>query len=247
VSLDLAASAEDPVFAFNPDAQIRVERIGQEANTVVVIDRVISKPEALVEFAARRTRFVPAAKYKTMYPGLMAGAPLPYVSALVMALHPIIAEAFGLNDARPDNARCNLCLVTQRPEQLGVMQRLPHVDTLDPTQFAILHYLCDERFGGTAFYRHRSTGFEMLDVERDVLHQRAVMSEVHRAPPPAAYIVGDTPLYAQTARFETKFNRLLIYRSSLLHCGLIPPGAPLSSDPRQGRLTSNVFVNYVRD
>ncbi len=245
VSLDHSASAEDPVFAFNPAAKVRVERIGQEANPVVVIDDVIQRPEALVEFGARRSRFVPAERYKNMYPGVQGGAPLAYVSALVMALHPIIVEAFDLENAKPDNARCNLCLVTQRPEQLAVLQRLPHVDTLDPTQFAILHYLCDERFGGTAFYRHRSTGFESLDVRRDALHQQALMSEVHQSPPPAAYIAGDTPLYAQTASFGTRFNRLLIYRSCLLHCGLIPPAAPLSPDPRQGRLTSNVFVNYV--
>ena len=168
VSLDHAASQEDPVFAFNPDAKVRVERIGQEANPVVVIDDVIARPEALAEFGARRSRFVPAAKYRNMYPGLLDGLLLPYVSALVLALHPIIVEAFGLEGpTKPDNARCNLCLVTQRPEQLGVMQRLPHVDTLDPTQFAILHYLCDERFGGTAFYRHRTTAFESLDVQRD--------------------------------------------------------------------------------
>ena len=42
------------------------------------------------------------------------------------------------------------------------------------------------------------------------------MSEVHQSPPPAAYIAGDTPLYAQTASFGVKFNRLLIYRSCLL-------------------------------
>lgn len=41
---------------------------------------------------------------------------------------------------------------------------------------------------------------------------------------------------------EGKIDRVVIYRGSLLHSGIIPPGAELSSDPRYGRLTANLFV-----
>jgi hypothetical protein len=37
-------------------------------------------------------------------------------------------------------------------------------------------------------------------------------------------------------------DRLLIYRGSLLHSGLIPPNMALSDDPHRGRLTANIFV-----
>ena len=37
-------------------------------------------------------------------------------------------------------------------------------------------------------------------------------------------------------------DRLVIYRGSLLHSGIIAPGTPLSADPRHGRLTANLFV-----
>ena len=40
------------------------------------------------------------------------------------------------------------------------------------------------------------------------------------------------------------FNRLVVYRSHMLHSGRIPPGAELSDDPRRGRLTANIFVTY---
>jgi hypothetical protein len=34
----------------------------------------------------------------------------------------------------------------------------------------------------------------------------------------------------------------LIYQGSLLHSGIIPENMVLNSDPRQGRLTANIFV-----
>jgi hypothetical protein len=35
---------------------------------------------------------------------------------------------------------------------------------------------------------------------------------------------------------------MIIYNGNLLHSGIIPPGMPLSADPRQGRLTANLFI-----
>jgi len=62
----------------------------------------------------------------------------------------------------------------------------------------------------------------------------------------ASYIVGDTELYQQTAAFEAAFDRLLVYRSRSLHSGQIRSAEALSDDPRAGRLTANIFVNYRR-
>ena len=151
-----------------------------------------------------------------------------------------------MTDARPGSASCNLSLVTLRPEQLNLAQRLPHVDTVDPLQIAFLHYLCEPRFGGTAFYRHRATGFETLTPERLATHKRALDTELAEAAPGAGYITGDTALYEQTAAFEAAFDRMLIYRSRVFHSGQINPDAGLSPDPRVGRLTANIFLTYRR-
>jgi hypothetical protein len=37
-------------------------------------------------------------------------------------------------------------------------------------------------------------------------------------------------------------DRMLIYHGSLLHSGVIPPGMLLTEDPREGRLTANLFL-----
>ena len=35
---------------------------------------------------------------------------------------------------------------------------------------------------------------------------------------------------------------MVIYRTNLLHSGIIPDDMTFSADPRQGRLTANLFV-----
>jgi hypothetical protein len=55
---------------------------------------------------------------------------------------------------------------------------------------------------------------------------------------------GDDDLYQEVARVEAKFNRMLIYRSRVLHSANVNIAKGLSSDPRIGRLTANTFLTY---
>jgi hypothetical protein len=231
-------------FSLNPEPKVSVLAVGEEAEPVLVADGVMRNPAALVDYAAREVRFHPPPAGENFYPGLLGAIPLNYVSALVAMLRPSLEQAFGLGGSAPSQATCNYSIVTHSPEQLNLAQRIPHIDTTDPLQFAILHYLCDERFGGTGFYRHRSTGFETLSAERDPPYRRVLAQDIDRHPPPAAYICGDTPLFARTARVDLRFDRVLVYRSRVLHSGQIDTPALLSPDPRQGRLTANIFLNY---
>jgi hypothetical protein len=55
------------------------------------------------------------------------------------------------------------------------------------------------------------------------------------------------PGYTETAHFAARFNRLLVYRSCSLHSGIIPSDTRLSADPRVGRLTVNLFLDFAPD
>lgn len=208
------------------------------------IDGAIESPEALVSIAAGDATFGDAAEGENFYPGRLAPAPLEYVSGLVRALDPLIRDGFGLTGVALGHASCNFSLVTLPPERLKPAQRIPHVDTVDPLQLAILHYLCDPQLGGTAFYRHRATGFETLTAERLDRYRNVLDAELQSAPAPPAYIDGDTPQFTRTRLVDAAFNRVVVYRSRTLHSGHIPHPAALSSDPRKGRLTANIFLTY---
>jgi hypothetical protein len=61
-------------------------------------------------------------------------------------------------------------------------------------------------------------------------------------PSDSGYIGGSDQYFEQIGAVEGIADRLIIYQGSLLHSGIIPPGMSFSSDPREGRLTANIFV-----
>ncbi|HEX8572353.1 MAG TPA: DUF6445 family protein [Allosphingosinicella sp.] len=229
-------------FSLAPTRSLSLKRIGAEREPVLLVEGAMSRPADLVEYAASEVAFEPVWGPSGGYPGIRAPAPLDYVEALVRALDPGIRRAFGLERVKLARAECSFSLVTLPPERLAPLQRIPHVDTTDPLQFALLHYLCEAHHGGTAFYRHRATGFETLTAERQRAYEAIRSSEICGAP--TAYIDGDSIHYERTAAFDAGFDRILVYRSRAFHSGRIAAGQPLSEDPRRGRLTANIFINY---
>ena len=219
-----------------------VTTVGREREPVMLIDGLSERPQALVEAAAASV-FAPAFGPAGGYPGLRAPAPLDYVEGVVRALSGPIAEVFALGDARPARAECNFSLVTLPPDSLAASQRAPHVDTSDAWQFAILHYLCDARFGGTGFFRHRATGFETLSVDRVAAYERARADEAEAV----GYVDDGGAWFERTGEVDAAFDRLVIYRSHLLHSGRILAPQALSPDPHSGRLTANIFLTLRRD
>ncbi|WP_205480319.1 DUF6445 family protein [Sphingomonas arenae] len=223
--------------------QVSLDHIGSEREPLLTIDDALKQPEELVDYAAKQVRFEPAWGPSGGYPGIRAPAPLNYVERLVRGLSPMIERAFGLEQVKLRKAECNFSLVTLSPEQLRPLQRVPHFDTVDPLQFAILHYLCPPEMGGTAFFRHRATGFETITAERLPAFE-AIRDGELRQTPPSDYITGDTAHYERTAIAEARFNRVVVYRSRTLHSGCIPADMGLSPEPRDGRLTANIFLSY---
>lgn len=238
-------SGADYDFELRTRLDLSLEHIGNEREPILIVEGVLAEPQRLIEYAAREVHFSPAWRPSGGYPGVRAPAPLNYVERLVRALDPLVRRAFGLERVKLARAECNLSMVTVPPTQLMPNQRVPHIDTVDPLQFAFLHYLCGPEHGGTAFYRHRATGFETLTADRQSLYDRVRGEELGSGLPAADYIRGDTDHFVQTAAFESRFDRVLIYRSRILHSGQIRPAASLTGDPRQGRLTGNIFVNYL--
>jgi hypothetical protein len=100
--------------------------------------------------------------------------------------------------------------------------------------------------GGTAFYRHRATGFEYIDGARQDEYWNCLNNEVTGGnKPAAAYINGDTPLFEKIASQDGKFNRMLVYRQNSLHSGAIAKNFQPDNNPVSGRLSINSFMNFL--
>ncbi len=218
--------------------QIQVALIGRERQPVIIVDNFVPAPDTLVGLAAG-SKFAAMGAY---YPGLRAPVPTECVTAYIAPLAELISVTFGVS-ANPELIEAMFSLVTTPPAALRPIQRMPHFDGCEPERLALLHYLGGCKGSGTAFYRHRSTGFETISPTRLEPYDAALHRDVaaHGMPDPA-YIAGDTPIFEQTAHFEAQFNRALIYRGNVLHCADISPETPLSDDPLTGRLTVNTFL-----
>lgn len=209
---------------------------------MLATDAALERPDDLVALAADAA-FSPAYSSAGGYPGLRAALPEAYIRAMVEALAGPLSDVFALGRIRPVKAEGAFSIVTLPVAALAAPQRAPHVDSVDPLQFAILHYLCDERFGGTSFYRHRATGFETLDQSRLPTYRTSRSAE-GEAP---GYVGDGAPWFERTTTVAAGFNRLVAYRSCVLHSGHVPSPELLSPDPRTGRLTANVFVTFASD
>jgi hypothetical protein len=106
-----------------------------------------------------------------------------------------------------------------------------------------MHYLDGPESGGTAFYRHRRTGFEAITPAREAAYAAALAEDAREyGPPPPGYPMGDSAAYEQIGAVEARVDRLALYRGRQLHSGIIPDPAALSDDPARGRLTINMFL-----
>jgi hypothetical protein len=231
-------------FSLTPLPSISRHVIGDEGGLALVVNNVLKHPEHLIDFAKNDVIFDRKDNGTGAYPGIQAPAPLNYVEIIVRALDPLIRSNFKLSNVTLVQAECYLSLVTTPPCKLHPLQCIPHIDTAYPLQFAILHFLCPANFGGTAFYKQRQTGFELINQLRLDEYTKARDAHAKITENMGQYIRSSTADYEQIGRLDAAYNRLLLYKSCQLHSGMISPDMNFSSDPEQGRLTANIFVNY---
>jgi hypothetical protein len=211
---------------------------------VVVIDEFSGDAEAVVRIAERLAPFPDVSS--NYYPGVrgMVDESQPeafaYIERACQDAAQFIAGAFDVDGF--DLLRSSFSMVTRAPRELSPPQRAPHFDSTDQKYFAVLHYLRVPPGSGTAFFRHRSTGIERVTEQNVDGYMQAAQADVARLPADSGYIRGSDAFFEQIGAIEAVPDRLIIYQGSLLHSGIIPPDMNFSADPREGRLTANIFV-----
>lgn len=211
-------------------------RVGIEEEPLVVVDGFATDPCG-IRAMAMAARYDRASHH---YPGVRGVLPDTYLRDQM----PVIARALGRDFGTVRRLRvvdAQFSIVTLAPGALEIRQRLPHVDAYGRDRIALVHFLSPTHRDGTAFFRHRATGFETIDEHRAPAFFDHLHAEV-TATPPEGYVTDDTALFERTAIVEARYNRALLYRSYVLHSGAIAPDAILSPDPATGRLTVTAFL-----
>jgi hypothetical protein len=226
----------------HPDLRLCQLAIGAERAPLLVIDNFVASAEALVADACARA-FTVRSRY---FPGIRAEAPPAYQQLLLTPLRRALLDCLGVPEGTLTLSMCHYSVITTPAQELAPPQRIPHVDSFAKSGLATIHYLFKANLGGTAFYRHRSTGFESIDEARRAAYSRA-LDEEHSGPaaPGPGYINGSTDLFEQIAKQDGVFNRMLVYRRNSLHSGCIEASFVPDPNPATGRLSINSFIDWA--
>lgn len=243
------ADIQPPVLENTPKgwelslARTRVKYFSSFNHELVTVDDILKTPSEALQTASLQG----FANITPQYPGIRAPLDPAVCAAWSAQLSPLLDQWFGPYGRRWD-MQAWYSIVTMPPSQLMPIQRLPHVDGTDPAQIAMMLYLHRTAHGGTAFFRHRSTGLEALTAT-DYPHYAATLQrDVARTGlPPAAYVTDGAPHFERTHEVAGAFNQAVFYRGNILHSGVIDNAVPLSADPREGRLTINAFFGPATD
>jgi hypothetical protein len=221
-----------------------LRRVGKSQSPIVIIDNFSGAVEEIGGFADSMAPFPRVDG--NYYPGVRRRIEeadehaFAYVLAACNKAAPFIGGGFEVEDF--DLVEASFSIVTVDPDKLQPVQRSPHFDSPDQNIFALLHYLRVPENSGTAFYRHRATGIERVTNGNVDFFVATARTEASELPMGSGYMSGSDRFYEQITSIEAVPDRVIIYHSSLLHSGIIPPGMSLSADPRVGRLTANFFL-----
>jgi hypothetical protein len=234
----------DVSFRVNSRASLQVLAVGEENTPVIVIDDFAENTAGLIDIACLSVNYGPDST--SAYPGVRAKLPRDYVVAVLNRIYRLLFQVYEVPanlGMKPVNTVYSL--ISTPEKELTLAQRVPHFDSNAPFYLAVLHYLNPGGFCATGLFRHKPTGFEKVTESRrdEFFRSSEAFIEAH-GEPPAQYIKGSNDHFELYERIDYKPNRLVAYPGSLLHSGLVDPAVDINPDPRTGRLTANIFVDF---
>jgi hypothetical protein len=234
-------SHDAALFAFNENAEVKLAHIGRRGIGVSMIDHVLHDPEGVAALGFAQSY---AEDRSNLYPGMRAPTPEGFSTAFRAWLTPILRRNGMLKGNQAIyRDESFFSIVTTASKDLLPIQSIPHYDSTDPNLFAAVIYLCDTRFSGTSFYRHRKTGYEEITEENHKNYKLSLDSDMRiHGVPKKEYINGDSLLFEAICSNELKFNSAIIYPSRILHAANIKRQFDPPKDKDEWRLTVTALL-----
>jgi hypothetical protein len=230
------------ILSLSSSCQVDTFKIGSEGEPLLKVDGFLSGADSLKEHAIRSNQFT---KADTFYPGIRMPISINYTMAIAKNFQGYIEGLFGLQLSKVKRAASRYSIVTSLPESLDLRQRIPHFDAPSRHSLAMIHYLCDGADSGTALYRHKESSFEYVDEKRNSQYLQNIDRQfANPLDHPQGYICGDTENFEMLQSFPAVYNRMLMYRGSSLHSGVIRPDYNFDPSPQTGRLTITTFLEF---
>lgn len=229
-------------YYVNPQASLCKATIGDERCPLLTVERFIGNPNELIGEALETGAKV--VNDRSYFPGIRFPVSKDYQFALVAGLGRSIEKVFGANLSDIKSIESYFSIVNTKPSELSAMQKIPHFDFPLTKGLAAIHYLCDESFGGTSFYKHNQTGYEYIDERRFEGYKQAISMELESGDLPDKYIDGTSQFFTRVGGVAARFNSIAIYRGASLHSGDISDGYIYDCPMQQSRLTVTSFIHF---
>lgn len=222
----------------------QIKKIGREETPVIVVDNLITAIEDIRADAIKQSYCPPEIEFS--YPGIRANIA---VNSYIEVVKNTVSSIFEKHFTTGQNLSFNIdeatySLLTSKEEELAPNQCIPHFDGPWGDKLAVLHYINEGDFGGTAFYRHIPTKFEKITTHRVTKYRdKATLHTEKHGFPQHKYFTTTSEHFELLDVVDYVPNRLVIYPTALLHSGYIEfPEKNISDDPKTGRLTGNFFM-----
>ena len=225
-------------------SKLTIDVIGNAKAPVLIVDQASQSIESVRYDAVSKSPF--AVERYTMYPGVRAPLSKEYLFYCLRPLMPYIRKVFKIPAAADVRLRDSYySLVSKKPVELTNIQSVPHFDTSNPVGISMIHYLNEGDFGGTGFFRHKNTSYEYITGERQEQYFQALDSYFNSPGfVSGSYCDEEHPEFEMYKYIEYRANRMVLFNGMMLHSALIG-GDDVSECPRTGRLTANVFLDFV--
>ena len=228
----------------NRQATFSIEYIGQDKTPIIIFDNYIENVDDLVNDIIENGQFKP--DEISYYPGNRSAIPksliVSYLKPLMDVLYRVYKVPNNLQPAPKDNY---FSLISTKPKELSAMQSWPHFDTPNPNLIAIIHYINKNEHGGTAFFKHNKSGLDRIDnqsIETYLKHADNYFTSLNTNA--FDYCDEQHSEFTCYKKIAYKPNRLIIFPGQLLHSSLVNTDTDLSSNPEEGRLTANMFIEF---
>jgi hypothetical protein len=245
LSVEYSEAMQEANIQVNREASLQVFNVGDEKTPVIIIDDFALDTSEIINYACSSVKYGPDST--SAYPGVRGTLPRSYVREVLNKIYRLLFQVYSVPDSMGmRTVNTVYSLISTPVNELAPAQCVPHFDSNGEFYLAVLHYLNPGEFCDTGLFRHKPTGFEKILKPRldEFIQSSETFINTH-GKPPQQYINTSTGHYDLYERIEYKPNRLVVYPGCLLHSGLVDPARDINPDPRTGRLTANIFVDFT--
>lgn len=232
-------------YALNPHYKLDVIHIESIGEDIIIIDNFLKSIEPVIHFANHFAYLEPIGSDGTLFPGKRDTMPKPYYRVFEQLFATLNDKGVFKGKQNLYLHRCKLSLVTQKSGDLNILQRIPHIDSTDDNTYAAVHYIKGKESNGTAIYRYKPKNLVKITDENQHAFLELIEETKKHESQHCGYLNSDTSLFEQVVSIEAKENRIVLYKSNLLHCASLDNNVDYTADIRHGRLSISSFFRLI--